>query len=134
MIAWPATLPQTPDYQFSAIPNCGLGDPDEDRNPVRKRTYPEYSAEFAFKKITTAQWTTLRGFWAADSASGKAPFSAPWLEDIDFNHHFLRFVAAPEVEAHGGGLWSATIRVEIIADVPTNAETGVVYWAEGGIP
>lgn len=134
MQSWPETLPQTPDYQFSAVPNCGRGDPEEDRNPVRLRTYPEQSAEFTFKKITTAQWTTLREFWADDMASGKAPFSAPWLADIDYNHHFARFVAPPEAEAHGGGLWSATIRIEIVADVPTDEETAIVYWTEGGIP
>ena len=41
MYSWPNTLPQIPLLDFDSEIVCGLVDPEEIRNPIRLRTYPE---------------------------------------------------------------------------------------------
>ncbi|AGW13810.1 hypothetical protein [Megalodesulfovibrio gigas] len=114
---WPATLPQAPLLDFEAAPRAGTLDPEEARHPMRTRTYPEHEATFHFV-MTMAQWATFCAFYEDALNGGCAPFAAPWLPDIQYTHHFLRFVEPPTDQTYNRRHTKVTIKVEVIAGVP----------------
>lgn len=127
MESWLSSLPQIPYYQGSCEYENGLPDEDEDRNPVRNRTYPEQSQTVRFPRITTVQWQALRAFYRVTLNDGAAPFTAPWLSSLGYENHFCRFVSSPKADALGGGYWTVSIIIEIISSVPMDS-SGVAYW------
>lgn len=125
MIAWPAALPQAPLWDYGTEPVAGLADPEEARNPVRTRTYPEHEAVFRFS-LSTTQWAALRA-WYTGALNEAGPFGAPWLAALGYEHHFCRF-AAPPAARSDGLRWLAELTLEIIALAPE----GGVWLPEGG--
>lgn len=119
MEAWPSSLPQKVSAEFDISFANGLNSEDAEINPERTRTYPE--RETTLKVIMTLeQLSTFRTFWDTTLNQG-APFTAPWLEAMGFAFHFLRFVDAPSWENSGGGYWTVSLPVEIIAGVETDS-------------
>lgn len=129
MVSWPENLPQRVLADFEIAPRDGLNDDEEERNPERTRTYPERDATFKVL-MTLAQVQVFRTFWDT-TLNQCAPFTAPWLESMGYEFHFLRFLEAPSWANTGGGRWTVTLPVEIIAGVETD-ESGnpAIYMPE----
>jgi len=125
MAAWPGTLKQSPERDFNAVHLCGLSSGEDELSQRRTRTYPEYQAQFEFKQCTLAQLQTLRGFYDV-TLNQTQPFSAPWLEDAGFIHHFCLFSGPPKAEMSGLN-WDISIDVTIISGVPVDGEGAVTY-------
>ncbi|MBM9615304.1 hypothetical protein JWJ90_13550 [Desulfobulbus rhabdoformis] len=126
MEVWPSTLPQAPHIDYSGQQLNGLLDPEERVNPMRTRTYPEYTRQFTFKGLTTTQFQTFRAWWD-ETLNQCAPFTAPWLEAVGLAHHFLRFnEESPWTATMDGYGLDLTITVEVIATVADSA----LYWVE----
>lgn len=132
MEAWPSSLPQKIKADYSIEPRCGLVDEDEERNPQRLRTYPEYDATVSVL-MTTDQLKIFRAWWD-ETLNQCAPFTAPWLETLGFNFHFLRFTdSPPSWKLTGVRHWTITLPVEIIAGVETNDDGETeIYGPENG--
>lgn len=127
MHAWPATLPQSPYYQFDGAQSAGLLDSENRLYPVRTRTYPEHTETFTFRRMPVAQFQLFRTWWDT-TLNQCAPFSAPWLAAAGYSHHFCRFAAESPWEAAMNGIkLDLTITVEIIAGVPMDGGN-VAYW------
>ena len=118
MESWPGTLPQRVLNNFEIEPRCGLVDDGEVRNPERNRTYPERDATFQVF-MTLAQLEIFKTFWNV-TLNQAAPFTAPWLEPLGYSFHFLRFRDVPKWVNAGGGYWSVSLPVEIIAGVESD--------------
>jgi hypothetical protein len=111
--AWPGTLPQTIKADYNIEPRAGMADEDEERNPQRTRTYPEYDATFSVFMNNT-QKDEFRAWWD-NTLNQSAPFTAPWLDLLGFEFYFLRFTDTPSWKGSGGAYWTVTLPVEIIA-------------------
>lgn len=124
MIEWPVTLPQMPFQSYNISPAAGLAKPEETSNPYRTRTYPEWTGPFKFW-MTPAQVPLIRDFYDT-TLNQIAPFTAPWLDQIGFTHHFARMTSAPQLSCNGTG-WEVTINIEIIASVPRDGDGIITY-------
>ena len=120
MEAWPGSLPQKVKGNYSIEPRCGLMDEDEIRNPQRLRTYPEYDATFSMI-MDSDQLSTFRAWWN-DTLNQCAPFTAPWLDSLGFDFHFLRLTKTPSWKLTGVDHFTVTLPVEIIAGVEINSD------------
>ena len=116
MDTWPTTLPQSVFIDYDLQPRSGLMSTTEERNPTRKRTYPEWSATFSMI-VTDAQLATFRTFYDT-TINQCGEFNCPWLEDIGFDFHFVRFMSSPSWRtSQAVGYWLLTLPLEIIAGV-----------------
>ena len=116
MDTWPATLPQSVFIDYSLQPRSGLMSVTEQRNQTRNRTYPEQAAVFSVV-LTTAQLATFRTFYD-DTINQSGEFECPWLEDLDFDFHFARFLEPPSWRSsQAAGKWLLTLSLEILAGV-----------------
>lgn len=122
MYSWPSTLPQSvsPDYEIT--PRSGLLSTTEFRNPVRNRTYPEWSATFSMI-VSSTQLSTFRTFYDS-TIYQSGPFSVPWLESLGFDFHVVRFLNdGPSWESiAAAGYWKLRLPLEIIAGVETDSD------------
>jgi len=125
MAAWPSTLNQAPAIDFTRAPACGLSSPDDELSQRRTRTYPEHEAGFTFKQCTLEQLHTLRNFYKT-TLNMTQPFTAPWLNDIGFDHHFCAFSGAPKGVLNGLK-WDISIELIIISGVPVDSEGAITY-------
>lgn len=114
METWPVSLPQDITADFSVKMRSGLADDDEERNPSRTRTYPEYDASFSVF-MTPAQLIIFRAWWDND-LNQSAPFTVPWLGTLGFDSHFLKFTEGPSWKNKSPWLWEVMLPVEIIAN------------------
>ena len=116
MDAWPSTLPQSVFIDYDLSPRSGLMSTTEDRNPTRNRTYPEWAATFSMI-VTSAQLATFRTFYDT-TIQQSGEFECPWLEDLGFDFHFVRFLNSPSWRSSQAyGKWVLTLPLEIIANV-----------------
>jgi len=113
---WPSTLPQSVSIDYELQPRSGLMSTAEERNPTRNRTYPEWAATFSMV-ITTAQLATFRAFYDTTIAQS-GEFECPWLDDLGFDFHFVRFLNTPSWRSSQSPCnWILTLPLEIIAGV-----------------
>jgi len=89
MESWPTGLPQSVRLDYEIQPRSGLLDVEEERNPVRNRTYPEWTATFSMI-VSSVELSAFRTFFD-DTISQSAPFTVPWLEGLGFDFHFVQF-------------------------------------------
>lgn len=126
MEAWPSTLPQRVMVDYEIDFRTGLCDEGETRNPQRLRTHSEREATFQIF-VTAAELETFKTFWNT-TLNQSAPFTAPWLESMGYEYHFLRFLEAPGWTHSGGNYWVVSLPVEIIANVETDSEGDPAIW------
>ena len=116
MESWPVTLPQSVFVDYDLQPRSGLLSITEERNSTRNRTYPEWAATFSMV-VSTAQLAIFRTFYD-ETINQSAEFECPWLEDLDFDFHFVRFNSSPSWRtSQSPGYWVLTLPLEIIAGV-----------------
>jgi len=114
MNSWPETLPQSVYIDYELQPRSGLLSSTEARNPTRNRTYPECSATFSMT-VSAAQLATFRAFYDT-TIQQSGEFSCPWLEDLGFDFHFVRFLSSPSWRmSQAPGQWVLTLPLEILA-------------------
>jgi len=116
LLTWPASLPQSPAWDYRGTPVAGLNSAEETRNPRRTRTWPIREMTFVFPAVTVAQFQALHAFWEATN-SGCLPFAAPWLMDINLAGHVCRFATPPKAASLGAGWY----RVEVVCTVLPSA-------------
>lgn len=117
-LSWPATLPQSPAWDYRGTPTVGLNSAEETRSPRRTRTRFIQEMTFVFPAVTLAQRRALDDFWEATN-DGCLPWAAPWLGDIRLAGHVCRFASPPKAAALGAGWY----RVEIVCTVLPGAGT-----------
>lgn len=127
MIAWPSTLPQTPQHPYSISSTCGVSSEQDELSQARTRTYPEKEATFVFKQLTITQFQALRTFYNV-TLNQTLPFSVPWKDLIHSNSYFCQFLEPPKISIEGVG-YNASIRVLLIATVPVNEANQIIYGA-----
>jgi hypothetical protein len=116
MNSWPETLPQSVHTDYELQPRSGLLSETEDRNPTRNRTYPEWAGTLSMA-VSTAQLAVFRAFYDT-TINQSGEFECPWLEDLGFNFHFVRFLSSPSWRiSQAPGMWILTLPLEIIAGV-----------------
>lgn len=125
MDAWPLTLPQAPDHEFQGEIAAGLSAAADELSQRRTRTYPEIEATFVFRKCTAAQLQALRTFYD-DTLNQTKPFTAPWLVDAGFAHHFCQFSDMPSA-VRSGLKFDISVPLTIISSVPVNGLGEIVY-------
>lgn len=125
MIAWPESLPQCPAREFQLVPINGQADAEEQLSPYRVRTYPEHSATFSFKALSTEEMQALRTFYDL-TLNQCAPFTAPWLPQCGLEHHFCQCSGPPTIERTGTH-WSVSLPVVIYSGVPMDEAGNITY-------
>ena len=121
---WPATLPQSVTTDYEMIPRDGLMSTTEFCNPVRNRTYPEWTATFSMI-VSSAQLAIFRTFY--DTALNQsAPFTVPWLSVLGFSFYYAQFSDdGPSWKTSKiPGYWELTLPLDVIAGVEVNDSDG----------
>jgi len=67
--------------------------------------------------VTDAQLAIFRTFYET-TINQSGEFECPWLEDVGFDFHFVRFISSPGWRtSQAVGKWLLTLPLEIIAGV-----------------
>ena len=128
MITWPSELPQAPLENWADEYVSGQVDHEEMTNPIRRRTYPDRAATFQFR-MTHAERNALAAWWSA-TLHESAPFSAPWLPLIGYDHHVCVPSGTLE-QAWADMRWLVTVPVRIVAVAPSGLPTPGALAASG---
>lgn len=115
MVAWPATLPQSPllnGYQETEADTSVRTQMDAGPAKVRQRFQAGVKTIVWPTLLTTTQKDTLNTFYRTTLQGGSQPFTHT-LPDQSVTDT-LRFTSVPQYNPITGSLWSTTLQWEVL--------------------
>lgn len=118
MQAWPVSLPDPKTMDNKAT--CGQSAEEDQIQPYRTRTYPELDARASFD-FTQTQFEAFKSWFGTDLNGGCEPWTADWVSDAGFTHHYARFRGGLYSASRKGIRWDVVMELEIMADLVGSA-------------